>query len=522
MSSEPFSLGPPRLVAAWPLGDEPAPRAKVERPASVLEHLAHRLQVAAAVKGPRRGLVWLDSGGPRLEAQVESVLSAFPVEERRLEGDIMEEIPRFLDALASPVAQNGNGPPGFKGGWIGFLSYRAVEGLEPVRLSAPDDVPVPLASWALHPTWYRHDRAAGRLELWTRVEGVPPAGHPEEDAWRHWAEDALRAPYDRVTPMYVEPERLSSHAVATSDAVARLRASAVRSFDRPAFRDAVRQVQEAIEEGEVFQANIAHRLDIAGQVDPLALFLRLRRSNPSPFACLIEEDWGTLVSNSPERLFSVRREEKGRIARARPIAGTRPRRLGVEADRASARELHTSPKERAEHTMLVDLARNDLGRIAVPGSVRVREFQNVEAYSHVHHLVSDVEARVRPDVGVADLFRALFPGGTITGAPKLRSIEVIDRVEPVGRGPYTGSAGYVDADGTMDLNILIRSLVATPDRVWLWAGAGIVADSDPDSEYEETLHKAEAMLLALATLGVGADVGPHDGGAVVVGDGRSA
>ncbi len=222
------------------------------------------------------------------------------------------------------------------------------------------------------------------------------------------------------------------------------------------------------------------------------IYGNLRAINPSPFFGLLETDGFALVSGSPERLVCLKND----VLETRPIAGTRPRGANPSEDDAKSLELLLSAKERAEHVMLVDLERNDLGRVAEYGSVEVDELMAIEDYSHVKHIVSNVRAVLRKELGAVDAFQALFPGGTITGAPKLRCLEVIDALEPVARGPYTGSLGYFSFDGAMDFNIIIRSLFLKNGRAYLGAGAGIVADSDPEKEYDETLHKAEAVLRA--------------------------
>lgn len=493
-------LGPPRLVRRWRHERlaAAASEASVARP---IEVLADRLCTAARAWGGPRGFVWLDPGGPMVGPESEGVLSAFPFESRRFSrGD--GDLAAFLDGLARRDAPSA-AELRFRGGWLGHLSYECVADLEPVVLQARADPNVPLASWALHPTWFRHLPHEGVLELWTRHAGDAEAARdgrplPSLAAWVHWAEEALRAPYDHTTPMMVFPGHLVNRPLERTPAVERLLETAERSLGPERFEEAVREVQEAIREGEVFQANLAQRIVVESAVDPFHVYLRLRRLNPSPFAGYLEEDWGALVCNSPERLVRVKDDVDERIVEARPIAGTRPRREDAEADEREVAALRSSEKERAEHTMLVDLVRNDLGRVACAGTVRVDAFQVVEAYSHVHHIVSNVRGVLRPHARVSDVVRALFPGGTITGAPKLRSVEVIDRVEPVARGPYTGSLGRIEEDGTLDLNILIRTMVFVGGTVRVHAGAGIVADSDPFSEFEETGHKAGAMLAALA------------------------
>ena len=229
-------------------------------------------------------------------------------------------------------------------------------------------------------------------------------------------------------------------------------------------------------------------------VDPVCIYQRLRATNPSPFAALLQYDDFACLSSSPERLVSIR----GNTVSTRPIAGTRPRGATPEADAALVRSLLDNEKERAEHVMLIDLERNDLGRVCVGGSVRVDEYMSVETYAHVHHIVSNVSGRLRNDVSPMGVVRALFPGGTITGCPKVRCMEIIAELEGVGRGAYTGSIGYLNRDGSCDLNILIRTITAQGGVFKFRAGAGIVADSNPAQELAETRAKAEGLLRALA------------------------
>jgi anthranilate/para-aminobenzoate synthase component I len=223
------------------------------------------------------------------------------------------------------------------------------------------------------------------------------------------------------------------------------------------------------------------------------LYDALRRVNPSPFSALLRFDDLALVSSSPERLVRL----QGSRAETRPIAGTHGRGLSAAADHAVATQLLGNTKERAEHLMLVDLERNDLGRVCRYGSIHVDEFMTVERYSHVSHLVSNVTGELRTGLDAFDLIRATFPGGTITGVPKVHCMEIIDQLEPVRRGPYTGSLGYLNWDGGLDLNILIRTLVLQQSRGFLQVGAGIVADSDAHREYDETMLKAGALIEAL-------------------------
>ncbi len=260
-----------------------------------------------------------------------------------------------------------------------------------------------------------------------------------------------------------------------------------------AFESMVRRAQGFIAAGDIFQANLSHRISGPWSGSPWALYRRLRRVNPSSFACFLSAPELSLVSCSPERLVQV----QGRRIVTRPIAGTRPRGRRPEEDLMNSIELLLSDKERAEHLMLVDLARNDLGRVCRFGSVEVDEMMGLEDYSHVIHLVSNVQGLLRDDVDAVDVIRAVFPGGTITGCPKVRSMEIIQMLEPIRRGFYTGSCGYLGFDGAIDLNILIRTLVIQGDAASFHVGAGIVADSRPEREYRETLAKAGALLKAL-------------------------
>lgn len=268
------------------------------------------------------------------------------------------------------------------------------------------------------------------------------------------------------------------------------------NLTRDEHRRLVGIVQDHIAAGDIYQANLSQRFELPWAAGGLALYAALRRISPAPFAGYMRAGGLEIASASPERLLSV---VDGRAV-TRPLAGTRPRSPDADADRALAAELLLSDKERAEHLMLVDLARNDLGRVAEIGSVVVDELMVVEEQSHVRHIVSNVTATLRAGADPLDALAALFPGGTITGVPKIRCMEILDEVEPARRGFYTGALFYMTPSGRLDANILIRSAVVTGGRVIFHAGGGIVADSDADREYEETLHKAEGMRLALESV----------------------
>ena len=270
------------------------------------------------------------------------------------------------------------------------------------------------------------------------------------------------------------------------------------SCDRTAYAERVRRVQAYIRDGDTFQANVSHRLTAPAAVHPVEAFAALRAVNPAPYSGLVEFPGVDLVSASPELLL----ERDGDDLRTEPIAGTRPRGADAAEDAAMERDLRADEKERAEHAMLVDLERNDLGKVSEYGSVDVEEYRRVDRYSEVFHLVSSVTGQLAPEYGLADAIRATFPGGTITGAPKPRTMEIIDEVETHRRGPYTGSMAAIGFDGRATLNIVIRTLVRHGDEYHLRVGGGVVHDSVPDREYDETLAKGRALVNALdAALG---------------------
>jgi para-aminobenzoate synthetase component 1 len=267
----------------------------------------------------------------------------------------------------------------------------------------------------------------------------------------------------------------------------------VSNFSRDEYLRGVERVIDYIRAGDVFQANLSQRLMAPASESPLELYLRLRRCNAAPFAGYLAHDDWAILSASPERFLQVR----DNIVATRPIKGTRQRRFPPEADLFTQDELVLSAKDIAENVMIVDLLRNDLSRVCRPGSIRVPHLCRVETYETVHHLVSEVQGELEPAREAWDLLAATFPGGSITGCPKVRAMEIITELEQAARGPYCGSLFYLGADGTMDSNILIRTIVHRRGWLQLSAGGGVVAQSDPAAEYEETLHKAAGMLRAL-------------------------
>jgi aminodeoxychorismate synthase component I len=390
----------------------------------------------------------------------------------------------------SSIARPADVPP-FFGGAVGYFSYDLARQFERIPLAALDDLDAPDLEFAFFDVVAAIDHERSRLMLMF----CPPLerflSEPREKLYREGC--------DRLAELEA---RLSGPAASGTDGRTFGRLIFAPEQSRSSYMDRVRRCQDYIAAGDIYQANLSHRFAVGCdaslwrsdlQTDLLA-YGRVREVNPSPFSGLLRFDHTRLICSSPERLVRL----QGRRADTRPIAGTRPRGESVAADRQLARELSSSEKECAEHVMLVDLERNDLGRVCSAGSVEVQELMTLEQYSHVNHLVSQVAGTLRPDASGFDLLRAVFPGGTITGVPKIRCMEIIEELEPVRRGPYTGSMGYVCWSGDLDFNILIRTLVVRNGKGYLQVGAGIVADSDPAREYEETLHKAQAFLSALS------------------------
>ncbi|HKL63466.1 MAG TPA: aminodeoxychorismate synthase component I [Woeseiaceae bacterium] len=375
----------------------------------------------------------------------------------------------FLDSLdrwwSEERLAGGDAP--FAGGWFLYLGYELAAEIEPgLRLAAPAGLPVALAT-RVRGALIR-DRRSGRT--WAVTEAGSEAG------LERMAGDAAVAPAiaERGRPALTGPAR-----------------------EEPPedYLTAVEAAKAHIAAGDVYQANLSRLWQgrLAEGMTPSLIYLRLRRANPAPFAGLMRLGERSVISSSPERLLRL----ADGIASTRPIAGTRPRGASRRDDRQLSAELLAHPKERAEHVMLIDLERNDLGRICRPGTVRVDEMMSVETYRHVHHIVSNVTGELEPGVTPGRAIAAVFPGGTITGCPKVRCMQIIAALESGPRGAYTGSFGYLSRDGSLDLNILIRTVVTDGNELTLRAGAGIVADSEPQHELAETRAKAKGLLLAL-------------------------
>ncbi|WP_423824008.1 aminodeoxychorismate synthase component I [Salinisphaera sp. SPP-AMP-43] len=393
--------------------------------------------------------------------------------ERVIKAEDFDDPAAFFDVLDELAAQSnaaGHDDLPFIGGWLIYLSYEMAQGVEPsLHLPIADD-PLPMAMALRCTSAIVHDRQRHTVDI------ISEAGDDRRV-------EALRAELAAVS-------RIGPYSGPPSDAPL-----AAWHEDPPThYTDAVTQAREYIRAGDVFQTNLARAWQGELQHDctPADVYRALRASNPAPFSALVQWQGAALVCSSPERLLSIR----GGRASVRPIAGTRRRYPGAE--QRISRELITHPKERAEHVMLIDLVRNDLGRFCRPGTIEVDELMIVESYAHVHHIVSNVAGELASDIGPGAALKAVFPGGTITGCPKVRCMEIIAELETVGRGAYTGSVGYLSRCGTLDTNIVIRSITQKGRQMTLRAGAGIVADSEPQAELEETRHKAHGVLRAFA------------------------
>ena len=428
-------------------------------------------------RDPGRYPAFLDSaatGGPLGRF---SLLMAAPGERLTLWSDGRLDGPaagsRFCERLnAWWREERGPAPPArwpFAGGWLLYLGYELAGEVEPTLSLPPSPLPVVACAWRMRAALL-FDHALGRAAV-------------AAQAGAESAAERLFADFERAIPDAGLPATASVGEVIEDD---------------PAhYLEACRRALTHIAAGDVYQANLARswraRLPPGGSA--AALYRRLRAANPGAFAGIAALPEFSILSSSPERLVRV----QGRAIDTRPIAGTRPRH--ESGDAAAIAELTGSAKERAEHVMLIDLERNDLGRLCEAGTVRVDEYMVVESYAHVHHIVSNVSGRLRADVEPGDVIRALFPGGTITGCPKVRCMQLIGELEGVGRGAYTGAMGYLALDGSLDLNILIRTMTVQGGAIELRAGAGIVADSVPERELEETRAKARGLLRALGIRG---------------------
>ncbi|RME78496.1 MAG: anthranilate synthase component I [Chloroflexi bacterium] len=375
--------------------------------------------------------------------------------------------------------------PRFVGGAVGYLSYDAIRRFERIPDSNPDDLRLPEMAFMLAHTLVVFDHARQRLQVIANADltrGDVRSAYRRAVARIDEVVARLNAPLPEIPP----PDEPPANGLESN-------------FTQEEYKELVNKAKEYIAAGDIFQVVLSQRLSRRTSAHPFGIYRALRMHNPSPYMVFMRFPGGLgqpplhIIAASPE--MHVRLEEG--MAELRPIAGTRWRGQTVEEDMALAEELLADEKERAEHIMLVDLGRNDLGRVCEYGTVRVEELMVVERYSHVMHIVSDIRGRLKPEHDAFDLLRATFPAGTVSGAPKVRAMEIIDELENTRRGLYAGIIGYIGYDGTMDSCIAIRTVVMKGDRVHIQAGGGIVADSDPQREYEESWNKARALAEAV-------------------------
>jgi anthranilate synthase component 1 len=423
------------------------------------------LSRTSVLVGPPSGALWLDAQG---RMQVEGLIPPGVV----VPGEgFLRALERWV--ASEPIVAGGELDAAdlpFHGGWAVFLGYELAGEVEP-RLALPRSSGAHTwQAFALRvPCALVHDKLSGKVRAIAEKTAVEALAVVERDARAL----AATSPAASATP---EPPAVAC----------------LIEEEPTAYLERVRRGKEYIRAGDIYQTNLSRRwrVELRGDADVGRLYQRLRAVNPAPFAALAQWRGGAVLSSSPERLLRV----IGRRIETRPIAGTRPRSLQPGEDAREIAALAAHPKERAEHIMLIDLERNDLGRVCEAGTVRVEELMSIESYAHVHHIVSSVTGTLRPEVTAVDALRAVFPGGTITGCPKFRCMQIIAELEGEGRGAYTGSLGFIGPDGSMDFNILIRTMTVAGRAIEFRAGAGIVADSDPERELEECRAKARGLL----------------------------
>jgi para-aminobenzoate synthetase component 1 len=475
-AAAPLARGPARIEegAIWvePLDALEAVRT-ADHPALLLsgleDHAASRYSI----------LAWSPLAEVTLRAACASIVRHESGRAREERLDCQDPFALLRRLLPMDDEPRGSGLP-FTGGAIGWLGYGLRRGIERLPSAPPDPLDQPDAWLAVYDAALVFDHARR-----TVFKVTAPASLPRVQAEARAGERG--ADLERALRQARRPGRPP----VAGGAPARVEARPATSRDD--YLACVRRVLDLIAAGDLYQVNLSHRISCAPGPAPIDLFLTLMRRNPAPFAAYLDSGDLQIVCASPERFVALR----DGVAVSSPIKGTRPRGATPEADERLARELLLSAKDRAENVMIADLVRNDLGRVCAPGSVRAETLCGLESFATVHHLVSTISGRMRHDRDRLDLLRALFPGGSMTGAPKIRAMEVIAELEGEERGVYSGSIGYLSRDGGLDFNIVIRTIVCGGGRADLRVGGGIVADSDPEDEYRETLDKARALLDAL-------------------------
>ena len=414
-----------------------------------------------------------------------------PQTQRRQATDPLDE---FRGHFRHRVAQIEGLPP-FIGGAIGYAGYDVVRYVEKLPEHSVDDRQLPDLDFAFYHTLCVFDHVAKTITVVTLAD----CRSVENDESAATVYNAASKSVDQVVEKLAsrDPDQTAPlgewNPDQWADSQAMKSLQVTSNFTREAFEDAVRTCVEYIRAGDVFQVVPSQRLTVETDVDPLEIYRSLRVVNPSPFMFFVRTPECVLVGCSPEIMCRV----TDGIVTVRPLAGTRPRGADAKEDKALEKELLADPKERAEHVMLVDLGRNDVGRVAEFGSIELTEVMVIERYSHVMHISSEVQGKLREGLDAFDALKAALPAGTVSGAPKVRAMEVIDSIEPHRRGPYGGAVGYIDYRGNMDTCIALRTMVIQDGKVHVQAGCGVVAESDPSAEYEETLNKARALLSAI-------------------------
>ncbi len=374
------------------------------------------------------------------------------------------------------------GLPRFCGGAVGYIGYDMVRFFEDLPDKAEDDLNIPDSIFVLSYTLVIFDNLTKKIKV---VSNVPTEGRDPEEAYRQGIADIetiikkLNAPLN--IPINNRGEKKKEDKF-------------ISNMSEAKFKEGVARCKEYITEGDIFQVVLSQRIETEFTTSSFNIYRALRMINPSPYMYCLKLDDLEIIGSSPEVLV---RSENGQVE-LRPIAGTRPRGKDETEDKALERELLEDPKERAEHIMLVDLGRNDLGRVSETGSIEVNELMTIERYSHVMHIVSNIRGKLRERLDSYDVIKAAFPAGTLSGAPKIRAMEIIEEIEPTRRGIYGGAVGYFGFNGNMDMAITIRTLLIKGKKAYLGVGAGIVADSDPDKEYQETINKGKALLQAIS------------------------
>lgn len=388
------------------------------------------------------------------------------------EGELLESLEKVLEPYQIHEPLVVGGPP-VQGGALGYISYDYVRQIELLDTSAEDDLDFPEVYFMVFENLFIYDHE--KQNVWLCANG--------ED------QDELEARLSYYEKHFTEVKRESQPKTETHHTVPTEQSALMGTLSEEKFAAAVERIKTYISEGDVFQVNLSVRHHKKNDVEPFRIYEALRALNPSPYMSYIQTPERQIVSASPELLVKKRGDELS----TRPIAGTRSRGRTEEEDDLLKEELLSDEKERAEHVMLVDLERNDLGRVSSYGTVEVDELLVVEKYSHVMHLVSNVKSKLAEGYSLYDCIRAVFPGGTITGAPKVRTMEIIEELEPVRRGLYTGAIGWIGFHQDMELNIVIRTMICQGDNAYVQAGAGVVIDSNPAFEYKESLKKARAL-----------------------------